>query len=108
MIKNKKLIYNFLSTCDHSLHMCYIYKEFIEEEIDIVVLNMPTLDTRKYKEPEGMGKLVYDIVLTGFDTYSVSNPFFIYSSAKKGVLNFFSSDEKGLQRLLIFFSLQRK
>lgn len=36
----------------------------IAEEIDIVVLNMPILDTRKYKELEGVGKLVSDIVLT--------------------------------------------
>ena len=37
---------------------------FIEEEIDIVVLNMPILDKRKYKELEGMGQLVSDMVLT--------------------------------------------
>lgn len=36
----------------------------IREEIDIVVLNMPILDTRKYKELEGVGQLVSDIVLT--------------------------------------------
>lgn len=35
----------------------------IENEIDIVVLNMPILDTRKYKELEGVGKLIADIVL---------------------------------------------
>lgn len=40
------------------------WKAIIEEEIDIVVLNMPILDTRKYKELEGVGKLVTDIVLT--------------------------------------------
>ncbi|MCP1191487.1 recombinase family protein [Priestia flexa] len=40
------------------------WKMLIEEEIDIVVLNMPILDTRKYKELEGMGQLVSDIVLT--------------------------------------------
>lgn len=40
------------------------WKKLIEEEIDIVVLNMPILDTRKYKELEGMGQLVSDIVLT--------------------------------------------
>ncbi|MGF6952441.1 DNA invertase Pin-like site-specific DNA recombinase [Neobacillus sp. B4I6] len=42
------------------------WKMLIEEEIDIVVLNMPILDTRKYKELEGMGQLVSDIVLTLF------------------------------------------
>lgn len=40
------------------------WKILIEKEIDIVVLNMPILDTRKYKELEGMGQLVSDIVLT--------------------------------------------
>jgi DNA invertase Pin-like site-specific DNA recombinase len=40
------------------------WKMLIEEEIDIVVMNMPILDTRKYKELEGMGQLVSDIVLT--------------------------------------------
>lgn len=30
----------------------------------IVVLNMPILDTRKYKELEGTGQLVSDLVLT--------------------------------------------
>lgn len=36
----------------------------IENEIDIVVLNMPILDTRKYKELEGVGQLIADIVLS--------------------------------------------
>lgn len=36
----------------------------VENEIDIVVLNMPILDTRKYNELEGMGKLISDIVLS--------------------------------------------
>lgn len=40
------------------------WKVLIEEEIDIVVLNMPILDTRKYKELEGIGQLVSDLVLT--------------------------------------------
>jgi len=40
------------------------WKMLVEEEIDIVVLNMPILDTRKYKELEGMGQLVSEIVLT--------------------------------------------
>jgi len=40
------------------------WKNIIEEEIDIVVLNMPILDTRKYKELEGVGQLVSDLVLT--------------------------------------------
>lgn len=40
------------------------WKMLIDEEIDIVVMNMPILDTRKYKELEGMGQLVSDIVLT--------------------------------------------
>lgn len=40
------------------------WKKLTEEEIDIVVLNMPILDTRKYKELEGVGQLVSDLVLT--------------------------------------------
>ncbi|WP_158735591.1 recombinase family protein [Alteribacillus sp. YIM 98480] len=40
------------------------WKSLMEEEIDIVVLNMPILDTRKYKDLEGVGQLVSDIVLT--------------------------------------------
>jgi len=36
----------------------------INNEIDIVVLNMPILDTRKYKELEGVGQLISDIVLS--------------------------------------------
>lgn len=34
------------------------------DEIDIVVLNMPVLDTRKYKELEGVGRLITEIVLS--------------------------------------------
>lgn len=40
------------------------WEALIEEEIDIVVLNMPILDTRKYKEFEGVGQLVSELVLT--------------------------------------------
>ncbi len=40
------------------------WKKIIDEEIDIVVLNMPILDTRKYKELEGVGQLVSDLVFT--------------------------------------------
>ena len=36
----------------------------IENEIDVVVLNMPILDTRKYKKLEGVGQLITDIVLS--------------------------------------------
>nr|WP_315063148.1 recombinase family protein [uncultured Lysinibacillus sp.] len=41
------------------------WKQITEDEIDIVVLNMPILDTRKYKElAGGVGQLVSDLVLT--------------------------------------------
>ncbi|MFI9225256.1 recombinase family protein [Peribacillus frigoritolerans] len=40
------------------------WKSMIDEDIDIVVMNMPILDTRKYKELEGVGQLVSDLVLT--------------------------------------------
>lgn len=40
------------------------WKSLTDEEIDIVVLNMPILDTRKYKEMEGIGQLISELVLT--------------------------------------------
>lgn len=40
------------------------WEALIKEEIDIVVLNMPILDTRKYKDLEGVGQLISDLVLT--------------------------------------------
>ena len=40
------------------------WEVLIKEDIDIVVLNMPLLNTRKYKEMEGIGQLVLDIVLS--------------------------------------------
>lgn len=40
------------------------WKWLIKNDIDIVVLNMPILDTRKYKELEGVGQLISDIVLS--------------------------------------------
>lgn len=40
------------------------WKALIKEEVDIVLLNMPILDTRKYRELEGVGQLVSDLVLT--------------------------------------------
>ncbi|WP_281998847.1 recombinase family protein [Priestia flexa] len=36
----------------------------IKDEIDIVVLNMPILDTTKYKELEGVGQLLTDLTLS--------------------------------------------
>ncbi|NJP38962.1 recombinase family protein [Alkalicoccus luteus] len=39
------------------------WKDLTEKEIDIVVLNMPILDTRQYRNLEGVGRLVSDIVL---------------------------------------------
>lgn len=40
------------------------WESLIKDEIDIVVLNMPILDTRKYKNLEGVGQLISDLVLT--------------------------------------------
>lgn len=40
------------------------WKWLIDNEIDIVVRNMPILDTRKYKELEGVGQLISDLVLS--------------------------------------------
>jgi len=39
------------------------WKWFKDNNIDVVVLDMPILDTRKYREIEGIGTLVTDIVL---------------------------------------------
>src|SRR5690625_5034019 len=40
------------------------WESLMKDEIDIVVLNMPILDTRKYKELEGVGQLITEIVLS--------------------------------------------
>lgn len=40
------------------------WESLMKDEIDIVVLNMSILDTRKYKDLEGVGKLITDIVLS--------------------------------------------
>lgn len=39
------------------------WKWLIDNQIDIVVLDMPLLDTRKYKEIAGVGSLITDLVL---------------------------------------------
>lgn len=40
------------------------WESLINDEIDIVVLNMPILDTRKYKDLESVGQLITELVLT--------------------------------------------
>ncbi|MBC1920484.1 recombinase family protein [Listeria booriae] len=40
------------------------WANFQKQEIDIVILNMPILDTRKYRDLPGIQKLVSDLVLT--------------------------------------------
>jgi len=40
------------------------WESLINEEIDIVVLNMPILDTTKYKELEGVGQLLTELTLS--------------------------------------------
>lgn len=40
------------------------WESLMNDEIDIVVLNMPILDTRKYKDLEGGRHLISDLVLT--------------------------------------------
>lgn len=39
------------------------WQALIQEDIDIVVLNMPILDTRKYKEIKGLENVISNIVL---------------------------------------------
>lgn len=40
------------------------WESLIKDEIDIVVINMPILDTTKYKELEGVGQLLTDLTLS--------------------------------------------
>lgn len=40
------------------------WQSLMEDKIDIVVLNMPILDTRKYKDLDGIGNLIYEIVFS--------------------------------------------
>ncbi|MEK5105027.1 recombinase family protein [Cytobacillus sp. FSL M8-0252] len=40
------------------------WKSLVEENIDIVVLNLPVLNTAQYKDVEGIGKLISDIFLS--------------------------------------------
>lgn len=39
------------------------WKYLVQNDVDIVVLDMPLLDTRKYKELSGVGGLITDLVL---------------------------------------------
>ncbi|NUH84783.1 recombinase family protein [Bacillus firmus] len=40
------------------------WKSLVDDNIDIVVLNLPVLNTAQYKDVEGIGKLVSDIFLS--------------------------------------------
>lgn len=40
------------------------WQSLMEDKIDIVVLDMPILDTRKYKDLDGIGNLIYEIVFS--------------------------------------------
>lgn len=40
------------------------WESLLNDEIDIVVINMPILDTTKYKELEGVGHLLTDLTLS--------------------------------------------
>lgn len=40
------------------------WENLTNEDIDIVILNMPALDTRQYKNLQGVGQLITDLVLT--------------------------------------------
>nr|WP_236871117.1 hypothetical protein [Brevibacillus laterosporus] len=42
------------------------WKWMVENKIDVVVVDMPILDTRKHKELGGVGQLVTDIILQLF------------------------------------------
>lgn len=58
----------------------------VNNEIDIVVLNMPILDTRKYKEFEGMGELFFEIVLSLLSWMVEEERNRIKESQKEGIL----------------------
>lgn len=61
------------------------WKKLIKDDIDIVVLNMPLLDTRRYKELEGVGQLVSDLVLTLLSWMVEDDRNRIKASQKQGI-----------------------
>jgi len=61
------------------------WEALIREEIDIVVLNMPILDTRKYKELEGVGQLVSDLVLSLLSWMVEEERYRIKTAQKEGI-----------------------
>ncbi|WP_245796521.1 recombinase family protein [Domibacillus antri] len=71
------------------------WKAIIDEEIDIVVLNMPILDTRKYRELEGVGQLVSDLVLTLLSWMVEEERNRIRTSQKEGIA---IAKEKGVYK----------
>jgi DNA invertase Pin-like site-specific DNA recombinase len=61
------------------------WKELTKEGVDLVVLNMPILDTRKYQELEGVGQLVSDLVLTLLSWMVEEERFRIRTAQKEGI-----------------------
>ncbi|MEK5368038.1 recombinase family protein [Bacillus sp. FSL R5-0654] len=61
------------------------WKRLIDEEIDIVVLNMPILNTRQYKELPGAGQLVSDLVLTLLSWLAEDDRKRILQAQKEGI-----------------------
>lgn len=61
------------------------WEYLISKRVDIVVLNMPILDTRKYKELEGVGQLVSDIVLSLFSWLVEEERLRIRTAQREGI-----------------------
>lgn len=61
------------------------WKEIMELEADITVLNMPILNTAQYKESKAIGKLVSDIFLTVLSWTVVEERKRIKEAQKEGI-----------------------
>ncbi|MEK6190623.1 MAG: recombinase family protein [Carnobacterium alterfunditum] len=61
------------------------WEYLVSKKVDIVVLNMPILDTRKYKELEGVGQLVSDIVLSLFSWLVEEERLRIRTAQREGI-----------------------
>lgn len=61
------------------------WKWLIESGIDIVVLDMPLLDTRKYKELNGVGEMISDLVLQVLSWLAEEERLIINQRQREGV-----------------------
>ena len=61
------------------------WKSLVEDNIDIVVLNLPVLNTEQYKDVEGIGKLVSDIFLSVMSWLVEEERLRIKSAQRQGI-----------------------